>query len=75
MPDSLKVNATLSYIKELTGEHVRMLHDIGDGAIVTMPTAIDYENPKLKKLMDFAFGNPWYSTGRYASSSPGLTNS
>lgn len=48
MPDPLKVNATLSYIKELSGEHIQMLHDIGGGAIVTMPTANDYENPKLK---------------------------
>ncbi|SHK06024.1 4-hydroxybutyryl-CoA dehydratase / vinylacetyl-CoA-Delta-isomerase [Desulfatibacillum alkenivorans DSM 16219] len=63
MPDPLKANAGLNYIKELTGEHIQMLHDIGGGIIVTMPTARDYQNPALKKLLDFTLaGNGKYTT-------------
>lgn len=63
MPDPLKVNAGLNYIKKLTGEHIQMLHDIAGGIIVTMPTEKDYRNPKLKKLLDFTLaGNEKYTT-------------
>lgn len=62
MPDALKTNAGLNYIKELTGEHIQMLHDIGGGLIVTMPTEKDYRNPKLKRLLDFTLaGNKKYT--------------
>lgn len=63
IPDTLKVNAGLNFIKKLAGEHIQLLHDIGGGIIVTMPTAKDYENPKLKELMDYALaGNDKYTT-------------
>lgn len=63
MPDPLKVNAGLNYIKDLTGEHIQMLHDIAGGMIVTMPTEKDYRDPRLKKLLDFTLaGNPKYTT-------------
>ena len=63
MPDPLKVNAGLNYIKDLTGEHIQMLHDIGGGMIVTMPTEKDYRDPRLKKLMDFTLaGNEKYTS-------------
>ena len=63
MPDPIKSNAGLNYIKELTGEHIQMLHDIGGGMIVTMPTEKDYNNPKLKKILDFTLaGNQKYTT-------------
>lgn len=63
LPDPLKVNAGLNYIKEMTGEHIQMLHDIAGGMIVTMPTEKDYRNPKLKKLLDFTLaGNERYTT-------------
>ena len=63
MPDPIKSNAGLNYIKELTGEHIQMLHDIAGGIIVTMPTEKDYQNPKLKKILDFTLaGNQKYTT-------------
>ena len=63
IPDTLKVNAGLNFIKNLAGEHIQLLHDIGGGIIVTMPTARDYQIPELKKLMDFALaGNEKYSS-------------
>ena len=52
IPSNLTANAGLNYIKNQSGEHIQLLHDIAGGIIVTMPTEADYQNPKLKPILE-----------------------
>jgi len=63
IPNALIGNAGLHYIKNLSGEHIALVHDIAGGVIVTMPTEQDYKNPTIKAWMDtYLAGNPKYTT-------------
>jgi len=63
IPNVLIGNAGLHYIKNLSGEHIALVHDIAGGIIVTMPTEQDYKNPAIKAWMDtYLTGNPKYTT-------------
>lgn len=46
--DSLMVNAGKYLATRVEGECIDILHDIGGGAVVTMPTEADIKNPELR---------------------------
>jgi len=52
VPNELIANAGLNYIKNLSGGHITLIHDIAGGIIVTMPTEQDYRTPILREWMD-----------------------
>jgi len=63
IPSTTIVNAGLNTIKNVAGEQIQLLHDIGGGILVTMPTEDDYRNPEIKRWMnEFLSGKEGYST-------------
>ncbi len=52
IPNTSITNAGLNFIKNVAGEQIQLLHDIGGGIIVTMPSEDDYKNPTIRNWMD-----------------------
>jgi 4-hydroxybutyryl-CoA dehydratase/vinylacetyl-CoA-Delta-isomerase len=63
MPDPVIANAGLSHIRSQLGNHLSDVHDIAGGAIVTMPTEADWNNPELRPYIEEGFrANEKYTT-------------
>jgi 4-hydroxybutyryl-CoA dehydratase/vinylacetyl-CoA-Delta-isomerase len=63
MPDPAIANAGLSHIRSQLGNHLADVHDIAGGAMVTMPTEADWNNPELRPYIEDGFrANENYTT-------------